>query len=117
MLLIIWYMGLLAAGDVLAYFAGLRGRASMALVPSMIVFLAIYFVTLWVAWVIAVWLTEPKRLQLSPPLAIARPEEKEGFSMPALMSHMEDKDEAFCSRRFGRRFSRGSGFFWLSSDG
>jgi hypothetical protein len=27
----------------------------------MIVFLAIYFVTLWVAWVIAVWLTEPKK--------------------------------------------------------
>ena len=29
----------------------------MGLVPSMIVFLAIYFVTLWVAWVIAAWLT------------------------------------------------------------
>ena len=52
--------GLLAAGDV-AYFAGLVVERQWGSYPSMIVFLAIYFVTLWVAWVIAVWLTEPKK--------------------------------------------------------
>ena len=61
MLLIIWYLGLLAAGDVLAYFAGLVVERQWGSYPSMIVFLTIYFVTLWVAWVIAVWLTEPKK--------------------------------------------------------
>jgi hypothetical protein len=28
--------------------------------PSLVVFLAMYFITLWVAWRIAVWLTRPK---------------------------------------------------------
>jgi hypothetical protein len=62
MLLIIWYLGLVAIGDVLAYLAGLfveyEGWGSYA---SMIVFLTIYFLTLWVAWVLAVRLTEPKK--------------------------------------------------------
>jgi hypothetical protein len=44
-----------------AYFAGLVVERQWRSYPSMIVFLAIYFVTLWVAWVIAVWLTEPKK--------------------------------------------------------
>jgi hypothetical protein len=44
-----------------AYFAGLVVERQWGSYPSMIVFLAIYFVTLWVAWVIAVWLTEPKK--------------------------------------------------------
>jgi hypothetical protein len=62
MLLIIWYLGLVVIGDALAYFAGLfvehEGWGSNT---SMIVFLAIYFLTLWIAWVLSVWLTEPKK--------------------------------------------------------
>ncbi len=63
MLLIIWYLGLVAAGDVLAYFIGLFVEYEW----SMIIFLLIYFVTLWVAWVLAVWLTEPKKAAVRQP--------------------------------------------------
>ena len=62
MVLIIWYLGFVAIGDVLAYLVGLfveyEGWGSNT---SMIVFLTIYFLTLWVAWVLAVRLTEPKK--------------------------------------------------------
>jgi hypothetical protein len=60
-LLIIWYLGLVAAGDALAYFIGLFIEYEWGSYASMTIFLTLYFVTLWVAWVIAVWLTEPKR--------------------------------------------------------
>jgi hypothetical protein len=61
MLLIICYLGLVAAGDVLAYFIGLFVEYAWGSNASMIIFLATYFVTLWVAWVVAVRLTEPKK--------------------------------------------------------
>ena len=48
------------SGDVLAYVAGLLVERQWGSYPSLIVFLAIYFVTLWVAWFIAVRLTKPK---------------------------------------------------------
>jgi hypothetical protein len=52
---------LVAAGDALAYFAGLFVEYQWGSYASLIVFLAIYFVTLWVAWLFAVRLTEPKK--------------------------------------------------------
>jgi hypothetical protein len=62
MVLLIWYVGLVAMGDAFAYligrFAEYAGAGSNT---SMIIFLAIYFLTLWVAWVIAVRLTESKK--------------------------------------------------------
>jgi hypothetical protein len=61
MALIFWYLGLVAVGDVLAYFVGLLVERQWGQYPSMIVFLAMYFLTLWVAWVIAVRVTEPKK--------------------------------------------------------
>jgi hypothetical protein len=61
MLLILWYLALVAVGDVISYFAGLLVERQWGSYPSMIVFLAFYFVTLWLAWVIAVRLTEPKK--------------------------------------------------------
>jgi hypothetical protein len=67
MLLIIWYLGLVAAGDVLAYFIGLFVEYDWGSNASMIIFLAIYFVTLWVAWVLAVWLTERKKAAVRQP--------------------------------------------------
>jgi hypothetical protein len=63
MMLIIWYIALVVIGTLLAYFSGLfvefEGWSSNA---SMIVFLAVYFLSLWLGWVIAVRLTEPKKL-------------------------------------------------------
>jgi hypothetical protein len=61
MMLIIWYLALVAVGDVLAYFGGLFVEYEWGSNASVIVFLSIYFVTLWVAWVIAVRLTGPKK--------------------------------------------------------
>jgi hypothetical protein len=63
MMLIIWYVVFVAIGTALAYFSGLfvefEGWGSNA---SMIVFLTIYFLSLWIGWVIAVRVTEPKKL-------------------------------------------------------
>jgi hypothetical protein len=47
-------------GDFLAYFIGLFVEHRWGSNTSMIVFLALYFLVLWVAWIIAVRLTEPK---------------------------------------------------------
>ncbi len=63
MLLIIWYLAFVAAGDALAFFVGrfieYEGWGSNL---SMTVFLAMYFLTLWIGWILAVWLTEPKKV-------------------------------------------------------
>jgi hypothetical protein len=60
MALIIWFLALVAAGDVLAYLVGLFVEYGWGGYTSLVVFLAMYFITLWVAWRIAVWLTTPK---------------------------------------------------------
>jgi hypothetical protein len=59
-LLILWFLALVAAGDVLAYIVGLFVEYEWGEYPSLIVFLAMYFITLWFAWRMAVWLTRPK---------------------------------------------------------
>ncbi len=60
MALIIWFLALVAAGDVLAYLVGLFVEYEWGGYTSLVVFLAMYFITLWVAWLLAVWLTTPK---------------------------------------------------------
>ena len=47
MALIIWFLALVAAGDVLAYFAGLVVERQWGSYPSMIVFLAILLRSGW----------------------------------------------------------------------
>ena len=61
MALIVWYLGIVAVGDVLAYFIGLFVEYEWGGLASMVVFLALYFVMLWGAWVFSVWITEPKK--------------------------------------------------------
>ena len=61
MALIVWYLGIVAVGDVLAYFIGLFVEYEWGGCASMVVFLALYFVLLWAAWVFSVWITEPKK--------------------------------------------------------
>ena len=60
MLLILWFVALVAAGDLLSYLVGLFVEYEWGSHPSLVVFLALYVVTLWVAWRLAVWLTRPK---------------------------------------------------------
>ena len=61
MTLLIWYLGLVAMGDVLAYFLGLMVERQLGQYTSMVVFLALYFLVLWVAWQLSVWITAPKK--------------------------------------------------------
>ena len=48
-------------GDVLAYLIGRFVEYEWGLNASLIVFLALYFLFLWVSWILAVRMTEPKR--------------------------------------------------------
>jgi hypothetical protein len=59
--LVYWYVACMIAGDFAAYFIGLFVEYEWGSNVSLIVFLALYFLSLWVAWIIAVWATEPKK--------------------------------------------------------
>ena len=62
MTLLIYYLALMVAGTIVSILIGLwADRFSPNL--GMTVFLCLYFATLWVAWVIAVRITEPKKLE------------------------------------------------------
>jgi hypothetical protein len=59
MSLLVVYVALMITGDVIAYFIGLGIERTVpaASLPS---FLAMYFLFLWVAWIIAVRITQPR---------------------------------------------------------
>jgi hypothetical protein len=62
MTLIFWYLGFMIVGDLLAYALGLLVEYQWGSSVSLIVFLALYFVSLWVAWLLSVWVTAPKKV-------------------------------------------------------
>ena len=47
-------------GDLVAYFLSLLVEYEWGKHVSLIVFLALYFISLWVAWMLAVWVTTPR---------------------------------------------------------
>jgi hypothetical protein len=47
-------------GDLLAYLIGRFVEYEWGSYPSLVVFLALYFLSLWVAWLLSLWVTEPK---------------------------------------------------------
>ena len=59
MSLLVVYVVLMIAGDFIAYFIGLAIERTVpgASLPA---FLAMYFLFLWVAWIIAVRVTQPR---------------------------------------------------------
>jgi hypothetical protein len=59
MRLLVYYIVLMILGDLAAYFIGLSVEHYWPS-ASLATFLFLYFLFLWVSWVIAVWLTEPK---------------------------------------------------------
>jgi hypothetical protein len=61
MTLIFWYVGFMILGDGLAYFIGRFVEYEWGSYASLVVFLALYFLSLWVAWLLSVWVTEPKK--------------------------------------------------------
>jgi hypothetical protein len=60
-LLIVYYVIFMLVGDLADYLIGLIVEREFGSQVSLIVFLAIYFLSLWVAWVLAVRMTEPKQ--------------------------------------------------------
>jgi hypothetical protein len=61
--LIVYYLVFMIAGDLAAYFLGLFVEREFGSHVSLIVFLALYFLFLWISWLLAVWMTEPKGVQ------------------------------------------------------
>ena len=59
MWLIVVYLGLMITGDVVAYVLGLFVERNWP-AASLPFFLAMYFLFLWISWLIAVKITEPK---------------------------------------------------------
>jgi hypothetical protein len=59
MSLIVIYLALIIAGDLVAYVVGLGVERTMP-AASLPIFLGMYFLVLWVAWVIAVRITAPR---------------------------------------------------------
>ena len=60
MLLIVYYLIFMIAGDLAAYLIGLSVEYEWGSQVSLIVFLALYFLCLWVSWILAVWVTKPR---------------------------------------------------------
>ena len=60
MALILYYVIFMIAGDFAAYFLGLLVEYEWGAQVSLIVFLALNFLSLWVAWVLSVWVTKPR---------------------------------------------------------
>jgi hypothetical protein len=60
MYLLVVYIALVLVGDLADYLIGLFIERMWGSQASLIVFLALYFIFLWVAWVAAVKITEPR---------------------------------------------------------
>ena len=57
---IVYYLVFMIVGDFAAYVLGLFTEYKWGSQVSLIVFLALYFLFLWVSWVLAVRVTKPK---------------------------------------------------------
>jgi hypothetical protein len=58
--LIVWYVAFMIMGDFAAYLIGLVVERTFGSQVSLVTFLALYFLFLWVSWILAVRLTAPK---------------------------------------------------------
>jgi hypothetical protein len=60
MRLIVYYIAIMLLLNVATVLIGFAVESQFGSVVSLMVFLSLYFVTLWAAWVGTVWLTRPK---------------------------------------------------------
>ena len=60
MSLIIYYVAFMIVGDFAAYLLGLFTEYEWGSFASLMVFLSLYFLSLWISWVLAVWFTRPR---------------------------------------------------------
>ena len=63
MWLIVYYVVFMITGDLAAYIIGLLTEREFGGQVSLIVFLTLYFLFLWVSWVLAVWITKPTHVK------------------------------------------------------
>ncbi|MEA3069559.1 MAG: hypothetical protein QOD29_1005 [Alphaproteobacteria bacterium] len=63
MQLIVYYVVFMIAGDIAAYLIGLVVEREFGSHVSLIVFLALYFLFLWISWLLAVRVTRPRDIQ------------------------------------------------------
>jgi hypothetical protein len=61
--LIIYYLIFMIIGDLASYFIGLVVEWEFGQQVSLIIFLTLYFLFLWIAWLLAVRVTEPKHTE------------------------------------------------------
>ena len=61
MTLILYYVAFMIGGDIATYFLGLLVEYEWGPHISLIVFLVLYFFFLWISWLLAVWVTTPRR--------------------------------------------------------
>jgi membrane protein implicated in regulation of membrane protease activity len=61
MVLMAWYVLFMIIGDVITYFIGLAVEYEWGPEVSLIVFLSLYFFSLWIGYKLSVWVTEPKK--------------------------------------------------------
>ena len=66
MILILWYLLFMVAGDIAAYVIGRFVEYEWGSYVSLIVFLGLYFLSLWIAWILSVWVTAPKTSAVQP---------------------------------------------------
>jgi hypothetical protein len=59
MLLIVYYVVFMIAGDLATYFLGLAVEYTWGPVARLWIFLTLCFLFLWIAWLLAVRMTEP----------------------------------------------------------
>jgi hypothetical protein len=62
MWLLVYYVAFMIVGDLADYFIGLVVERVWGTAVSLWVFVALYFIFLWLAWVLAVRVTEPKEV-------------------------------------------------------
>ena len=60
MWLLIIYVALMIVGDIVDYLIGLAVERMWGAQVSLIVFLVLYFVFLWISWIVAVKVTAPR---------------------------------------------------------
>ena len=70
MLLIVYYIGIMLVLNVATVLIGFAVESQFGSVVSLMVFLSLYFATLWASWVISVWLTKPKVVAVKMPAAV-----------------------------------------------
>ena len=79
MQLIIYYVVFMIAGDLAAYVLGLVTEGMFGGQASLIVFLTLYFLFLWISWLLAVWVTEPKHTEPVSGMTLGKEKSRSGY--------------------------------------